>query len=63
MKKLILNDRQYDVLQRLLRAIPPADLPRFIPEWTGVDMREYRELLTLVLRENRRFPDTDDIET
>lgn len=60
MKKLILNDREYGVLQQLLRAIPPAHLPQHIPYCNGVDLREYRSLLTKVLRENRHFPDTDD---
>ena len=63
MKKLILSDNEYAVLQRLLRAIPPAHLPRFLPDWTGVDMRDYRNILAIVLKDpDRRFPASDDTE-
>ena len=60
MKKLILTDYEYDVLQRVLKAVPPAQLTRILPECNGADLRFYRDLLTKVLHENRRFPDTDD---
>lgn len=60
MKKIILTDEEYELLQKILREIPPAKLPRFLSGYDGADMFYYRNLLTKVLRENRRFPDTDD---
>lgn len=60
MKKIILHNEEHSVLQRLLGAVPPAQLPRYIPDCTGVDLRFYRSLQTKVLREDRSFPDTDD---
>ena len=50
------------MLQKVLRAIPPAELPTILPEWTGVDMFFYRELLTKVLNRDFRFPKTDEGE-
>lgn len=60
MKKLILSDYEYDVLQRVLKALPPAQLTRILPDCTGADLRFYRNLLTKALREDHSFPDTDD---
>ena len=60
MKKLILSDYEYDVLQKVLKALPPAQLTRVIQNCTGADLRFYRSLLTKALREDHRFPDTDD---
>lgn len=60
MKKLILTEEEYALLQKVLKTVPPAQLPRVLPDCSGVDLRFYRDLLTKVLRENRRFPDTDD---
>lgn len=60
MKKIILTDEEYELLQKLLREIPPAKLPRFLPGYDGADMFHYRNLLTKVQRKNYRFPDTDD---
>ena len=60
MKKLILNDYEYDVLQRVLKAVPPAQLTRVLPDCNGADLRFYRDLQTKVQHRNYRFPDTDD---
>ena len=60
MKKLILSDDEYELLQRILREIPPAKLPRFLPGYDGADMFHYRNLLTKVLHKNFHFPKTDD---
>lgn len=60
MKKIILHDEEYAVLQKLLRAVPVARLTRTIPDCDGVNLRFYRSLQTKVLREDRSFPDTDD---
>ena len=61
MKKLILSDYEYDVLQRVLKALPPAQLPRILPDCNGADLRFYRDLQTKVQHKNYSFPDTDDI--
>lgn len=60
MKKLILTEYEYDVLKRVLKAVPPAHLTRLLPDCTGADIRFYRDLLTKVQHKNYRFPDTDD---
>lgn len=60
MKKIILSDEEHELLQNILRKIPPAHLPKFLPGYDGADMFYYRNLLTKVLRKNYRFPDTDD---
>lgn len=60
MKKLILSDEEYELLQKILRAVPPAKLPRLLPDWNGVDMFHYRNLLTKVLHKNYRDRKTDD---
>lgn len=60
MKKIILRDAEYDVLQKVLRAVPVAHLPRLLPKCDGVDIHEYRYLLDKVLGGNHQFPDTDD---
>lgn len=60
MKKIVLRDEEYELLQKLLRAVPPAQLPRLLPDWTGADMRYYRCLLTKVLHKDFSFPKTDD---
>lgn len=60
MKKIILSDEEYELLQKILRAVPPAQLPRLLPDWDGTDMFHYRNLLTKVLHKNFRFPKTDD---
>lgn len=59
MRKLVLRDEEYALLQKVLRAIPPAKLPRLLPDWTGVDMHYYRCLLTSILGENFHFPKSD----
>lgn len=60
MKKLVLREEEYAILQKVLRGVPPAHLPRVLPDWTGVDMHYYRCLLTKVLKEDYHFPKTDD---
>lgn len=55
-KKLILSDGEYAVLQKLLQQNPPAQVPNL----DGGELYYYRELLTHVLKEDYRFPDTDD---
>lgn len=60
MKKLILRDQEYKILQQVLRAVPVANLPRLLPDCNGGDIHYYRCLLTKVLRKNHFFPDTDD---
>lgn len=60
MKKLILSNEEFDILEKVLSAIPPAHLPRFLPDWNGVDMFYYRRLLTKILRKDFSFPKTDD---
>ena len=59
-KTIILRDEEYTMLQKVLRAVPPAHLPRILPDWTGADMHYYRCLLTKVLNKNYHFPKTDD---
>lgn len=56
-KKIILSDGEYAVLCKVLRANPPAQ----VPDFDGAELYYYRELLTKVLKEDRRFPDTDDL--
>jgi hypothetical protein len=58
-KKIILSDGEYAVLCKVLRANPPAKLPT---TFDGADLYYYRELLTHVLKEDYRFPDTDEKE-
>lgn len=55
-KKIILSDGEYAVLCKVLRMNPPAQVPGL----DGGELYYYRELLTKVLKEDRRFPDTDD---
>lgn len=62
MPKLVLTNHEFDVLQRILNAVPPAQLTRILPDCTGADLRFYRDLQSKAFRENRRFPDTDDVE-
>jgi hypothetical protein len=50
MKKLILHNDEHSVLRRLLDAVPPAQLPRHIPDCTGADLRFYGSLLKKVQR-------------
>lgn len=60
MKKIILRDEEYAMLQKVLRAVPPAQLPRILPNCDGGDLHYYRCLLTNVLQENYHFPKTDE---
>lgn len=60
MKKLILSDEEYEILQKVLKGVPPAHLPQVLPNWDGVDMFHYRNLLTKVLHKNYRDRKTDD---
>ena len=60
MKKLVLREEEYEILQKVLRGVPPAQLPSVLPDWTGVDMHYYRCLLTKVLQEDYHFPKTDE---
>lgn len=60
MKKLILHDEEYAVLQKVLQAIPVAHLTRLLPECDGGDIFFYRGLLKKVLHKDFSFPDTDD---
>lgn len=55
-KKIILSDGEYAVLCKVLRMNPPAQ----VPDLDGGELFYYRELLTKVLKEDRRYPDTDD---
>ena len=57
-KKIILSDGEYAVLCKVLRANPPAQ----VPDLDGGELYYYRELLTHVLKEDYRFPDTDEKE-
>lgn len=59
MRRIVLRDEEYAILHRLLRAIPPAQLSRILPNYTGVDMHYFRCLLTSVLKENFHFPKSD----
>lgn len=63
MKKIILSDEEYAMLQKVLRAVPPAQLPRILPDWDGADMHYYRCLLTTVLKEDYHFPKTDTVRS
>lgn len=54
-KKIILSDGEYEVLCKLLRQNPPAKVPNL----DGAELYYYRELLTNLLKDNYRFPDTD----
>lgn len=60
MRKVVLRDEEYEILQKVLRAVPPAQLPRILPDWDGADMHYYRCLLTKVLQKNYHFPKTDE---
>lgn len=60
MKKLILRDEEYEILCKVLRAVPPAQLPRVLPDWDGGDMHYYRCLLSKVLNADYHFPKTDE---
>ena len=60
MKKIMLRDEEYDILQKLLNAVPTAQLPRILPNCTGADMHYYRCLLTKILHKDCHFPKTDD---
>ena len=55
-KKIILSDGEYAVLCKVLRANPPAQ----VPDLDGGELRAYRDVLTKILKEDRRFPDTDE---
>lgn len=50
MKKIILHNEEHSVLRRLLDTVPPAQLPRYIPDCTGVDLRFYGSLRKKVQR-------------
>ena len=56
-KKIILSDGEYEVLCKLLKSTFAAQCPAFE---TGVDFYYFGELKTHILKENFRFPDTDD---
>lgn len=58
-KKIVLKNQEYEVLQKVLEALPPAQLPRILPDCTGVDLFFYRGLLTAVLHKDFSFPDAD----
>lgn len=60
MKKFVLLDEEYTILKMLLNAVPPAQLPRVLPECNGVHLHFYRRLLTKVLRKDFTFPKTDE---
>lgn len=55
MKKLMLSDDEFAVLQKVLRTVPPAQAPL-----DGAERYFYRRVLSRVLQEDRSFPDTDD---
>ena len=57
-KKIILTDFEYETLCKVLRANPPAQ----VPDLNGAELRAYRDVLTKILKEDHRFPDTDDME-
>jgi len=60
MKKIILSDEEYAVLQKVLGAVPPAQLTRLLPDCDGGDIFYYRYLLKKVLHKDFSFRDTDD---
>jgi hypothetical protein len=55
MKKIILGDIEYEVLQKVLRDNPPAKV-----NLDGAERYFYRRVLTQILHEDYRFPDTDE---
>ncbi len=55
MKKIILGDIEFEVLQKVLRDNPPAKV-----NLDGVERYFYRRVLTQILHEDHRFPDTDE---
>lgn len=55
MKKIILTDVEYEVLQKVLRDNPPAKV-----NLDGAELYFYRQVLTKILHTDYRFPDTDD---
>lgn len=62
MRKLLLNDREEDLLVQVLSMGQNATAPLTGKlNWNGVQMRDWRELQSRILRRNMRFPDTDDI--
>ena len=54
-KKILLSESEYEVLKKVLKSVPPAKTTL-----NGAEMRDYREILTIVFGEDYRFPDTDD---
>lgn len=60
MKKIILSDEEYAVLQKVLQAVPVAHLTRLLPKCDGGDIFYYRSLLKKVLHRDFSFRDTDD---
>ena len=58
-KKIILKNQEYEVLQKVLEALPPAQLSRVLPNCTGADLYFYRGLLTAVLHKDFSFPNAD----
>lgn len=60
MKKLVLLDEEYAILKKLLNVVPPAYLPRLLPDCNGVEMYFYRHLLSKVFRKDFSFPKTDE---
>ena len=55
MKKIMLSDDEYAVLQKVLRAVPPAKAPL-----DGTELYFYRRVLSRVLQKDYSFRDTDD---
>ena len=55
-KKIILSNFEYETLCKVLRTAPPAQVPGL----DGAELRAYREILTKILKEDHRFPDTDE---
>ena len=55
MKKIILSNEEYEVLQKVLRSVPPAKAPL-----DGTERYFYRRVLTQVLHKDYSFRDTDD---
>lgn len=55
MKKIMLSEDEYAVLQKVLRSVPPAKAPL-----DGAERYFYRRVLSRVLQKDYSFPDTDD---
>ena len=55
-KKIILADVEYEVLKKVLQAVPPAKAPGL----NGAELYFYRRVLTQILGVDYNFPPTDD---